>query len=132
VRLDHLLSKELHRTSSAGVFTGECSVRVVLVVEGPSTSPSSESSDSSVLGGGRGLLEKCGITKLQCFGTGSTLLGPERTTGPPCGGLFVVSKGRSSARLPLVGLFGWRFVWSLRIVQWTRASFFCAVCVVIS
>jgi len=104
---------------------------------GPQYLPELESSDCG-LGGGRGLLEKCGITKLRWSGTsvpgaGSTLLGPERTTGPPfVGVLLCVSRGDRSPALSLEREW-WRFVWSLRIVQWTRASFVSVhICVVIS
>jgi hypothetical protein len=60
-----------------------------------------------------------------------TLLGPEGTTW-----LFrrwVVFLGTVGARSPLVRGGGCWSVWSLRIVQWTRASFVSVhICVVIS
>jgi hypothetical protein len=67
---------------------------------------------------------------------GSTLLGPERTTGlcalRGVGVVLCVSRGDRSSALSLEGVW-WRFVWSLRIVQWTRASFVSVhICVVIS
>ena len=61
-------------------------------------------------------------------GWGGTLLGPERTTWAP------VSVGVVGGCLwAIVSLHsrwgcGGRFVWSLRIVQWTRASFVSVAC----
>jgi hypothetical protein len=97
-----------------------------VVVEGPSTSPGF----GSVFG--RGLLEK--KWKHQTFlpvllwaWWVSTLLGPERTA---CGLVFL---GTIGGRLLEVSGGRLRFVWSLRIVQWTRASFVSVhICVVIS
>jgi hypothetical protein len=85
------------------------------------------------------LLEKSGNTRLRRFpvfvgrGVGSTLLGPERTTALPLFGVGgVVFFGAIVHLLPWWGVW-WRFVWSLRIVQWTRASFVSVhICVVIS
>jgi hypothetical protein len=104
VRLDHLLSKELHRTSSAGVFTGECSVRAGAGGGGPQYLPGVQV--RLVLGGGRGLLEKSGNTGQSgsCpwlgMWVGGTLLGPEGTT------LWGCRLGRSMARISRVGGVG--------------------------
>jgi len=114
------------------------------VVEGLSTSPGPVFGPGVFglcFGGGRGLLEKCGITKLRCSGTSVpglpaahcwVLRGQPVLRSSGRGGLLCVSRGDRSPASLLWGVW-WRFVWSLRIVQWTRASFVSVhICVVIS
>ena len=128
MRLDHLLSKELHRTPLVGCDRrGECPRPCLPVVEGPSTFP-----DSLWVGVWDRVARENVETPNSLRGGDSTLLGPERTTSPGFPGV-VVSFWDGRGRLRLWGGVRPRFVWSLRIVQWTRASFVSVhICVVIS
>ena len=150
MRLDHLLSKELHRTSRVGVGGRGLMLRRLARSAGWGASPvpgiGSWTSPSFVGGGGCGsggvgkrvgLLEK--MWKHRHRGVGhaarvvvsrvGTLLGPEGTTVPRVagsgrrGGGGGVSSGRSVARRARWVRAGGGSVWSLRIAQWTRASF---------
>jgi hypothetical protein len=127
VRLDHLLSKELHRTPShVGVIVA-ASVRVHARWWWRAPVPPQSVPSGWCLGVGTGLLEKCGNTERALLhGRASTLLGPERTTGRSSG-WWLFFLGRSGPASPVGGVRS-RFVWSLRIVQWTRASFVSVAC----
>ena len=70
---------------------------------------------------------RCPVHVVAWVGAGGTLLGPERTTGAPLGGGGLLSWTVNGPHL-LVGGCGRWFVWSLRIVQWTRASFVSVAC----
>ena len=81
------------------------------------------------------MLEKSGNTgqsgpcPLWGVWVGGTLLGPERTTWSPFAGVVVCSSLGAIVFLPSPVWDVWaRFVWSLRIVQWTRASFVSVAC----
>jgi hypothetical protein len=100
VRLDHLLSKELHRTPHRVVCAGGCSARHGGAGGGPRYLLVLVLWDRC--GGGRGLLEKKWKHRtvrslLLDGGVGGTLLGPERTT--PRVGCVVSGDGRGRLRL---------------------------------
>ena len=107
-------------------------MRVGLVVEGLSTSP------GVGFRGWEGVAREKWKHRTSCrepcvgFSVGGTLLGPERTAGPPVTGGLLCSSGRSFAGFPGVGS-----VVAVRVVVencTVDASIFCfcAVCVVIS